>query len=442
DPRSPRRSAPKCTARGIRSPRIPRTAAWRPPSPSGRPCSRRSPPRGRCSRPAPESGRASAGEASVRPRRRRSPPGPRSPPSSSAGAPCRARAGRAHCDVPRPVRSSTPHPPGPARSPPGRPPPPDRPAAPPASAGPGERRCKPPPASPPRRSRHSPARRCRSAREPPESRRAPPTCEGCPFTGKGELRQWLLGGERRERGTLVPLPQPLQCPIPQLPDTLPRHTQDVADLLQRVLTPALQPEVQAKHLRVPRLKRLQSPTDPFREEPLLHLFLREDRFVRDESIHQLRVIRIADRRIQPDLGGVQRLQALDDFRRKARCDRQLLRAGVAPELLLQTLPLPEDLRQVGGPVQRHTYRPALVRQRRQNRLSDPQDGVRDELHPLLRIELPGGGDESDIPLLDQTGEADAALLILLRDRDDEAEAGANQLLDRGFIASLGTTTEL
>src|SRR5690606_23612092 len=102
----------------------------------------------------------------------------------------------------------------------------------------------------------------------------------------------------------------------------------------------------------------------------------------------------------------------------------------------------EDLRQVGGPVQRHTYRPALVRQRRQNRLSDPPDGVRDELHPLLRIELPGGGDESDIPLLDQIGEADAAILILLRDRDDEAEVGANQLLDRGFIASLGTTTEL
>src|SRR5690606_11881303 len=114
----------------------------------------------------------------------------------------------------------------------------------------------------------------------------------------------------------------------------------------------------------------------------------------------------------------------------------------ASQLLLQTLPLAKDAREIARTIQRHTHRAPLIRERRQDRLTDPPHGVRDELHALLRIELPCSRDEPDVAFLDQVDQRDAAVLILLGDADDEAEVRPDELLHGLLIALLRTTTQL
>ena len=80
-----------------------------------------------------------------------------------------------------------------------------------------------------------------------------------------------------------------------------------------------------------------------------------------------------------------------------------------------------------------TVRP-VARERGEDRLADPPHGVGDELDALVGIELPRGGEQADVALADQVGEREAAVLVLLGDRDDEAEVALDQLLHRLLVA--------
>src|SRR5437879_13418983 len=60
--------------------------------------------------------------------------------------------------------------------------------------------------------------------------------------------------------------QPLQGAVAQLPDALARDAEHAADLLQGVLAPAVQPEVEAQHLRVALLETVQRRLDLARQE--------------------------------------------------------------------------------------------------------------------------------------------------------------------------------
>src|SRR5437016_6091524 len=61
-------------------------------------------------------------------------------------------------------------------------------------------------------------------------------------------------------------------------------------------------------------------------------------------------------------------------------------------------------------------------------------GIRVELHALVRVELPGRREQPDVPLADQVGEGQATVLILLGDRDHEAQVALHQLLHRLLVA--------
>src|SRR5690606_40670286 len=100
----------------------------------------------------------------------------------------------------------------------------------------------------------------------------------------------------------------------------------------------------------------------------------------------------------------------------------------ASQLLLQTLPLAKDAREIARTIQRHTHRAPLIRERGEDRLTDPPHRVRDELHALLRIELPCSRDEPDVAFLDQVDQGDTAVLVLLGYADDETQVGADELL--------------
>src|SRR6185295_17207099 len=77
---------------------------------------------------------------------------------------------------------------------------------------------------------------------------------------------------------------------------------------------------------------------------------------------------------------------------------------------------------------------ALARERRKNRLADPPHRVRNELHALIRIELPGRGQQTNVALADEIGERQAAILVFFRDGDHEPQVALDQLLHRFLVA--------
>ena len=56
------------------------------------------------------------------------------------------------------------------------------------------------------------------------------------------------------------------------------------------------------------------------------------------------------------------------------------------------------------------------------------------LMPFVSSNLCAARIEAEVALVDQVGERHALILILLRDRDDEAKVGAHQLVERFLVA--------
>src|SRR5687767_7876846 len=86
-----------------------------------------------------------------------------------------------------------------------------------------------------------------------------------------------------------------------------------------------------------------------------------------------------------------------------------------------------------GAIEWHADDAGLLRQGLQNGLTNPPDRVRDELDALRLIELVSSPDESEVALVDEIGERDALILVLLRDGHDEAKIGAHELIERLLI---------
>src|SRR3954467_4435105 len=81
-----------------------------------------------------------------------------------------------------------------------------------------------------------------------------------------------LRGEASECTANVALAQSLQRTIAKLANTLTRDAEHRADLLERVLAPTLETEVQSGHLRIARRQRAERLLD-FVVEETIHCFL-------------------------------------------------------------------------------------------------------------------------------------------------------------------------
>src|SRR5215208_6187159 len=251
-----------------------------------------------------------------------------------------------------------------------------------------------------------------------------------------------LRGEAAERAADVTSAQPLERAIAELPDALARDAEHRADLLERVLAPAFQAEVQPEDLGVARRERVERLLDLVGEEAVHRLLLGVGHLVGDEALDQRAIALRVQRRVEPHVAGVQRGERLDDVDRQPGELRQLLRARLAAELLPQDLGRLYDAREVRGPVERHANRPTLARERRQDRLPDPPHRVRDELDTLVGVELTRSGEQPDVPLADQVDQREAAVLVLLRHRDHEAEVPLHELLERVGITRANAPGEL
>src|SRR5690349_22428470 len=122
--------------------------------------------------------------------------------------------------------------------------------------------------------------------------------------------------------------------------------------------------------------------------------------------------------------------------------RQLFGRWLSPHLLTQNLRRLDDAREIRGTIERHAHSAALTRQRRENRLTNPPHSVRDELDALIRVELASSSEQTDVAFTDQIDERHAAVLILLRHRDDETQIALDELLECVGIAGTNTTSNL
>jgi hypothetical protein len=219
-----------------------------------------------------------------------------------------------------------------------------------------------------------------------------------------------------------------------LPDPFPGDAEHAADFLERVLAAAVQPEIQAEDLGVARRQGLESGLDLVGEEPFHRRLFGVRKILGDEPFDERPIALGVERSVEPHLTGVERGQRLHDLEREVRGLGDFFRRGFAPQLLAQGLGRPDDLGQVGRAVEGHPHRPPMAGERGENGLPDPPDRVRNELDALVRVELPGRGEQADVALADQVGEGQAPVLVFLGDRDHEAEVPLGQLLHGRLVA--------
>ena len=131
------------------------------------------------------------------------------------------------------------------------------------------------------------------------------------------------------------------------------------------------------------------------------------------------------------------MQRVSSSDRPARRGR-LFRGRVAAQFLDQ---VPRDRSHLAHRVDHvdgHANRAALVGDRPRDRLADPPGGVGRELVASGVFELVDGSHQPGVAFLDQVEEAQAAVAVLLGDRDDQPQVPGGQGSFRGIVACAGT----
>ena len=208
-----------------------------------------------------------------------------------------------------------------------------------------------------------------------------------------------------------------------LPDALAREADFLPDLLQRQRFLALEAEAQAQHAGIALVDRVEELED--RGEILLALDVllgrRGARVL--EHVAEVRILavaldgRLAGRVVRLD-GAAHDQELLD---RQAHLRRQLLDGGLAAEAFLELavglLPARDQLHHVGGDVDRLDG----VDERALDGLLDPPARVGAEAGALGGVEALDGLDEADVAFLDQVGERQAPVRVVLGDGDHQAQ---------------------
>src|SRR5258707_12928352 len=110
----------------------------------------------------------------------------------------------------------------------------------------------------------------------------------------------LLGGETGEGFAYIAIAKPLQRTIAQLPHALASHAEHSPDLFQRVLTSAVQTEVQPQHFGIAALQRVERLLDLVGQEAIHRLVFRVRQVLGDEALDERAItvgIRSEERRV-------------------------------------------------------------------------------------------------------------------------------------------------
>src|SRR5450432_12652 len=222
--------------------------------------------------------------------------------------------------------------------------------------------------------------------------------------------------------------------VAQLSHALACNAEHFPDLVEGVLTILLESEVQAEDFCIARREREQRALHFIRSELIEYLTFRTRPFLDGESLDERAIGVFPDCCIEANVRRVERCECADDLCRDSGDVRDLARSRLARELLAKHGDRLDDAREIGGAIQGDAHRSTLARERGENGLANPPDGVRAELDALIGIELSSGGHQPDVPFADEIDEWHAAVLILLRDGYDEAKVSSNELLHRVVLS--------
>ena len=130
--------------------------------------------------------------------------------------------------------------------------------------------------------------------------------------------------------------------------------------------------------------------------------------------------------------------ALGFFERDAGLERRFLGRRLAAHFLQQLLGRVAEPHQHVDHVDRDADRAGLVGDRPRDRLANPPRGVRGELEAAAVLVLVDGPHQARVAFLDEVQEAQAAVAVLLGDRDHQPQVAAGELaLDVFELAGTG-----
>ena len=155
-----------------------------------------------------------------------------------------------------------------------------------------------------------------------------------------------------------------------------------------------------------------------------------------DKITQVRILFLADRRLEGHRLLRNLLQLLDLVDGDAHAVGELFLARLAAELLEQRSRDARQLVEGVDHVHRDADRPRLVRDGTRDRLADPPGCVGRELEAALVVELLDGAHQPQVPLLDQVEERQATVEVLLGDRDHQPKVCLGQVMACLFRAGL------
>ena len=114
--------------------------------------------------------------------------------------------------------------------------------------------------------------------------------------------------------------------------------------------------------------------------------------------------------------------------------RQFLRRRFALMVLLKSLVCFQNLIERAYLIKRQTHDTRLLSEGLKDRLANPPYSIRDELETARFIEFLRCFDESEIAFVNKVRKTKSLILILFRNRNDEAQIRANQFLKRFAVS--------
>src|SRR3954451_15732970 len=227
-----------------------------------------------------------------------------------------------------------------------------------------------------------------------------------------------------------------------LADALARHVEGAADLVERPRMLAAEAVAELEDAALAVGEVLQGLAQRLLGEDLGGALVGRLGALVGDELAELRLLLVADRLLEADRGLRGALDRVDLLGVDPGDLGDLVGRRLATQLGDQLALGPADLVELLDDVDRDADRARLVGQRAGDRLADPPRRVGRELEALAVVELLGGADQPERPLLDEVEEGQALVAVVLGDRDDEAEVGLDHLLLGVEVAPLDALGEI
>src|SRR5713226_6860909 len=211
-----------------------------------------------------------------------------------------------------------------------------------------------------------------------------------------------------------------------LPDAFARYRKRLSDFLKRVFRTVFQPEAHLDDLLLARGQRTQHLRSLVFEVDVDHRFGWRNHCAVFDEVAQMRIFLFADRRFEGDRL-LRNLQDFADLRyRNVHPLGDFFRRRLASQFLHQLPRCADQLVDGFDHVHRDTNRTCLIGDCAGNSLANPPRGIGRELIAAAVFELVDRLHQADVTFLNQVEELQAAIRVLLRNRDDQTQVRFDQ----------------